>query len=85
MPSGILLFADIVGTIGVAFTLIAYLLLQLDKLDQDDTAYSVLNLIGALMVLYSLFYNWNTPAVIMEGAWLLISFYGLIKRFKQPR
>jgi hypothetical protein len=75
------IIADVVGIIGVGFTLIAYFLLQIDKISSTGRNYSVLNFIGAIMVLYSLYFNWNTPAVVMESAWLLISLYGLYRHF----
>lgn len=75
------LVADIVGTIGVGFTLLAYFLLQIDEIPSTGRLYSVLNVVGAVLILYSLYFNWNTPAVIMEIAWFLISLYGLIRHY----
>jgi hypothetical protein len=77
--------ADIIGTVGVLFTLLAYFLLQIDKITSTGRTYSILNVVGALLILYSLYFNWNTPAVIMEVAWLLISIYGLIRHYNPPR
>lgn len=74
--------ADFVGIIGVGFTLIAYFLLQIDKIHSTGRLYSILNVAGAILILYSLYFNWNTPAVIMETAWFLISLYGLIRHYK---
>jgi hypothetical protein len=74
-----LIIADTVGIIGVGLTLLAYFLLQIERLTSDGLGYSLLNLIGAIMVMYSLMFNWNTPAVIMEAAWILISLYGTVR------
>ncbi len=79
-----LIVADVVGTIGVALTLIAYFLLQIDRISSTGRNYSLLNTFGAALILYSLYFNWNTPAVIMETAWFLISLYGLIRHYN-PR
>ncbi|MFT3741739.1 MAG: hypothetical protein QM752_03570 [Gammaproteobacteria bacterium] len=73
--------ANIVGIIGVILLLIAFFFLQLGKLATHGYTYSFLNLAGALMILYSLFYAWNLPAVIIEVAWSLISIFGIAKRF----
>lgn len=75
------IIADVIGTIGVGLTLIAYLLLQVDKISSTGRNYSLLNVVGAILILYSLYYNWNTPAVIMETAWFVISLYGLYRHF----
>lgn len=76
-----LIIADIVGTVGVMLTLTAYFLLQIDKITSTGRSYSLLNVFGAVLILYSLYFNWNTPAVIMEFAWFLISLYGLYRHF----
>lgn len=43
--------------------------------------YSLLNFIGAVLILVSLYWAWNLPAVAMEGFWALISAYGLLRAF----
>ncbi len=68
-----------VGIIGVVLILAAYFLLQLGKLRPDGFLYSFVNLIGAAGVIYSLFFEWNISAFIIEAAWILISIYGLIR------
>jgi hypothetical protein len=78
----ILIIADTIGTIGVAITLLAYFLLNINRLTPEGKLYPLLNLFGSAGILYSLFYNWNTPAVMMEVAWMLISFYGTVKAFR---
>ncbi len=72
-------FANLVGLIGVAFILLAYFLLQLNKITPLNWGYPLLNLLGALMILFSLGYDWNLPAVLMESAWALVSIFGLIQ------
>jgi hypothetical protein len=32
--------------------------------------------------LISLFFAWNLPAVIIEGFWIVISFYGLFRALR---
>jgi len=75
--------SDIIGIIGVAFILYAYLLLQLDKIDLKGFWYSFLNLFGSFLILYSLFYNWNLASAIIQVFWILISFYGIWKYLKR--
>jgi hypothetical protein len=70
---------DIIGVSGVALVIVAYLMLQLDKMDSKGFLYSFLNAFGSVMILYSLAYNWNLASFIIELFWILISFYGLWK------
>ncbi len=76
---------DIFSMIGVGIILITYFLLQYEKLEARSYAYSLLNIIGAAMILYSLFYDWNLSAVVIESFWIIISFIGLIKHFLHNR
>lgn len=73
---------NIIGFFGDFFVLIAYSLLQFKKLKAESFLYSFLNLIGAIFLLFSLYYAWNLPAAIIEGTWVLISFYGLIQGWR---
>ncbi len=74
---------NIIGTLGVALVLLAYFLLQCEKLSNRGYAYPILNLLGALLILYSLFYVWNLPSVIIEVAWIAISVFGIIRRLRR--
>ena len=68
---------DLIGNLGVALVVAAYLLLQLRRLGADALAYSVLNALGAGLILLSLTHDFNFPAFVMEAAWLIISFWGI--------
>jgi predicted membrane protein len=70
---------DLVGNIGVLLMVIAYLLLQLDKLSSSAVSYLLLNVAGAVLVIISLLFRFNLSAFFMEVFWLLISLYGLAK------
>jgi hypothetical protein len=73
---------DFIGNIGVVLLMLAYLLLQLNKLRSDALAYSLLNLIGAGFVILSLLVNFNLSALLMEVFWVLISFVGIYRYFR---
>lgn len=76
---------DLVGNVGVLLMVIAYLLLQLEKLSSSATSYLLLNAVGAVMVIISLMFRFNLSAFLMEVFWLLISLYGLAKPlFRRP-
>ncbi len=70
---------DFVGNVGVALIIGAYLLLQLGRLRSDSAAWSVVNLLGAGLVLVSLIYDFNLSAFIIEAFWVVISIVGLVR------
>jgi hypothetical protein len=70
---------DFVGFTGVLLIIVAYLLLQLDKLPSSSPSYSVLNAAGALLIIVSLIFRFNLSAFLVEVFWFLISLFGLTK------
>ena len=70
---------DLVGNVGVLLMVVAYLLLQLEKLSSSAVSYLLLNAAGAVLVMISLLFRFNLSAFLMEAFWLLISLYGLTK------
>jgi predicted membrane protein len=69
--------SDLVGFIGVLLIVVAYLLLQLDKLPSASPRYSLLNAGGALLIIVSLIFAFNLSAFVVEAFWILISVLGL--------
>ena len=78
-------FFDFLGTVGVALMIVAYLLLQLDRLDSKTLTYSLLNAIGASLVVVSLLFKFNPAAFIVEVFWILISLFGIIRALRTPK
>ena len=76
---------DLAGNIGVVLMVLAYLLLQAEKLSSRSLSYSMMNATGALLVVISLFYRFNLSAFLVEAFWLLISVFGLIKYTSRSR
>lgn len=77
--------ADEVGLIGVILILISYTLLQLGKVKSNSIYYSYINLLGAVLILFSLYYNWNLASAIIEIFWIIISFFGIAKYYWDRR
>ncbi len=73
---------DFIGNIGVVVLMITYLMLQLNKIRSDGLAYSLLNAIGASLIVVSLVYDFNLSALLMEVFWVLISFVGIYRYFR---
>ena len=72
---------DILGTLGVAVIILAYVLLQIGRLRSEHLAYSLLNAVGATLILVSLYYSFNFPSFVVEFFWLIISLFGIGKYF----
>lgn len=71
---------DLVGNIGVACILGTYLALQAGRMKPDDASYSIINGLGALLILVSLYFDFNLSSFVIECFWLVISVYGLLRR-----
>jgi hypothetical protein len=76
---------DIVGNIGVIIIIATYLGLQLKKICADDLWFSIWNLIGAVLVLVSVLYNWNLSAFIIEIFWIFSSLVGVYFHFRHKK
>ena len=72
---------DIIGSVGVATIILTYVLLQTERIKSDALLYSILNAAGASLIIFSLFFNFNFSAFIVEFFWVLISIYGIVKYF----
>lgn len=70
---------DIVGAVGVALIIGTYLLLQFERIASDRPLYSILNAVGASLIIVSLFFEFNFSAFVVEFFWLLISLFGIGK------
>jgi len=70
---------DFVGNLGVVCVLGTYLILQLGRLALNGLMYSLINGLGALLILVSLLFNFNLSSFTIEVVWLLISAYGVGK------
>ena len=72
-------WTDFIGNIGVALILVAYLLLQFERIDSRKVPYSLMNGAGAALILFSLYFDFNLSAFVIEFFWLLISVIGLLR------
>lgn len=71
--------ANIIGMLGTSLVVGAYLALQLDKLEAKGLAYNLYNLIGAILLLMSLFVHFNLASFVIEIFWIAASLVGLYK------
>ncbi|HKZ03303.1 MAG TPA: hypothetical protein VJ180_13745 [Pyrinomonadaceae bacterium] len=71
---------DLIGIVGVLLIMVAYALLQLDRLRSSAISFSLINALGALLIMVSLVFNFNLSAFLMEFFWFAISLFGAIRR-----
>ncbi len=76
---------DLLGIIGVFLILYYYFLLQAGKCTAQNLSFSLGNMVGAILVLISLWFQWNLASVLIEIAWCFISGYGLIKHYTKSK
>jgi multisubunit Na+/H+ antiporter MnhB subunit len=76
---------DLIGSIGVGVIILTYIALQLEKIKSESLMYSVLNGLGAGLIVFSLFYSFNFSAFVVESLWVLISIYGIGKYFLRKK
>ena len=71
--------SDIAGIIGVILLLIVYFLLSTNRISSKQISYQLFNLIGALLILYSLLFHFNLASILLEISWISISLIGIYK------
>ena len=76
---------DFVGFAGVVLVLLAYLALQTRRMSGDGFAYSLINMLGAALILVPVIYaeHMNYSVLFIESAWIAISVYGIWHSLKR--
>ena len=77
--------SDVIGIIGVILLLIAYFLLNTHKLAPMSLFYQLFNFFGAFFIFYSLLFNWNLSAALIEIAWMIISMIGVYQIWRRKK
>ena len=79
------LLADIIGMMGTSLVVGAFFLLQLNKVKPTGLNYNVMNLTGALFLLFSLCINFNLASFVIEIFWIIASVIGLMRYVKNKK
>ena len=66
-------FADIVGLVGSLLICGAYWAVSTRRTDPAGMRYQIPNLLGAAMVLVSLYFRPNLGAIVVEAVWLVVA------------
>lgn len=73
---------NLIGWLGAASYLLAYLLVSLKKLEGDSNAFQTLNLLGGVCLTINTYYNAAYPATALNLAWIGIAIYTITKKKK---
>jgi hypothetical protein len=76
--------ANVIGAVGVAFLLVAFVLNLLKVLRADGYSYSALNLVGAALACYSSYLIDFMPFVVLEGVWTAAAAFALGRAVLSP-
>lgn len=76
------LITDAIGMAGTALVVLAYFLLQLEKVSSNSLTYNVMNLSGAVFLLISLCFTFNLASFVIELFWIGASLIGLWKLYR---
>lgn len=68
---------DAVGMLGTFLVVLAFFLLQLERTNPKGLSYNLLNLLGALFLLFSLCFNFNLASFVIELFWIAASLIGM--------
>ncbi len=72
--------ANLIGFIGVALLLAAFLLNVMNPMSADGYPYAGLNFVGAALACYSSWLIAFIPFVILEGVWALVAACALARK-----
>ena len=72
-------YYDVIGSLGVAMIVGSYFLIQVERISGNTLGYTLMNGTGAAMILFSLYFEFNLSAFLVEFFWLLISIIGLVR------
>jgi hypothetical protein len=75
-------FANIVGMVGSAMMVVAYGYSNVVK-TMNFVLFNLLNLVGSLLLIWSLTVHFNLASMTLEIVWTIIALLGLIKALKR--
>lgn len=76
---------DLVGTTGTLLCVAAYFATQMRYINSEDLLFPALNLLGSLLIAYSLAHTFNLASALMEFFWIIISLIGIAQYLRAKR
>ena len=74
--------SDILGSVGVAFLLLAYFMNLFQWMRRNSKVYGILNVAGASLACYASLMIGFIPFVILEGIWAIVALIGMLRKEK---
>ncbi len=71
--------SNVFGWAGMLLLLASYFLVSCRRIKPESRSYQLMNLFGALGLLFNTYVNRAWPAAFLQFAWALISVYSLIR------
>lgn len=75
--------SDSVGMLGTLMVVLAYFLLQLERVTSGSLSYNLINLVGACFLMFSLCFTFNLASFVIELFWIAASLIGLWKYWRR--
>ena len=75
--------SDSIGMLGTLLVVLAYFLLQLERVQAKSLSYNLINLVGATCLLFSLCFTFNLASFVIELFWIAASLIGLWKYWQR--
>ncbi|UZW56469.1 hypothetical protein NUH86_06800 [Sphingobium sp. JS3065] len=77
-------FANVIGLIGSGLMVVAYAYSNMAKV-LNFILFNLLNLVGALLLTYSLTVHFNVASMALEVVWAFIALIGLAKALRKGK
>ena len=77
------ILAKILGLTGASFVLYAYIMISQKKWSESQKIYHFFNIIGAGLILFSLSFDFNIAAFVIQIFWIAIGLLGLYRLRRQ--
>lgn len=74
------MFYQLISLTGAALILAAYVANQRGWLTPRHASYNLMNLVGALLLLWVALVDWRWGFIVLEGVWALASIPPLVRR-----
>jgi len=78
-------WVDVIGSVGTLIVVAAYFATQMRYLNSNDLLFPVANLVGSLLIAYSLTHHFNLASALMEVFWIAISLLGIVQWLRARR
>jgi hypothetical protein len=73
------LFINLIGWVGSAAVILAYILVSLNRLPGDSVAYQALNLIGGIFLMVNTIFWGAYPSTFVNFVWVCIALFAIAR------